>query len=540
MYAPIGSNAKNAQPSADVVCVDASGPLIDDGGVLLRHPGGVAHHDADVAGERIVRADGRGDDGGCRRRRDAAHALATRRERRSTGTPASIRTAPDTGRTSRSGVTHSVSRSIVYGTPSTDWVAVMTPSGRSVNSVLRAVSISCAARLAAIERLRFWRVRFSALLMPTHDTADHHREDEDADDHLDHAEAGLVVRVPRGSALHPIDRAHHGRRLPPSVRRLDVGISGGTLEEAGSGYRESGTAAMGSPVGAPLPHFVCRTRASADLSATCRACTGIGPARGIIASCAVHAIPSRVVVPAVVLLIAAGAAAVGTGGRRTSSTGTSRTTSSTPPPTSEAGSWTRSATIPRREDRRRGHVGASAAREVDHRPARGRADRPAPDRLAPPLGGVRDRRRGAALPPGAPPLAVGLVGRLRGAPAGARRPAHRPEPDGDARHLPHDVRHGGDALPRARSRADGTPAAPEPMARIDRVVRLAVPPVGRRLPRCARSPRNGRARSRCRSRPASARSGSFTGGAAARSLDGRDRRDARGVVRRSSRSASTC
>ncbi len=36
-----------------------------------------------------------------------------------------------------------------------------------MNSVLRAVSISCAARLAAIERLRFWRVRFSALLIPT-------------------------------------------------------------------------------------------------------------------------------------------------------------------------------------------------------------------------------------------------------------------------------------------------------------------------------------------------------------------------------------
>ena len=36
-----------------------------------------------------------------------------------------------------------------------------------MNSVLRAVSISCEARLAAIERLRFWRVTFSALLIPT-------------------------------------------------------------------------------------------------------------------------------------------------------------------------------------------------------------------------------------------------------------------------------------------------------------------------------------------------------------------------------------
>ena len=35
-----------------------------------------------------------------------------------------------------------------------------------MNSVLRAVSISCAARFAAIERLRFCRVRFKAPLMP--------------------------------------------------------------------------------------------------------------------------------------------------------------------------------------------------------------------------------------------------------------------------------------------------------------------------------------------------------------------------------------
>ena len=153
------------------------------------------------------------------------------------------------------------------------------------------------------------------------------------------------------------------------------------------------------------------------------------------------------------------------------------------------------------------HVGTPTARQVDHRPARDRPDRAALDRMAPPVGGVRDRGGGAALPPRAPPLALGVVGGVRGAPAGARRPPHRPEPDGDARHLPHDVRHRGDALPGARSRADGSGPIVRPMAPDRSSLRFAVPTVGRRLPRVrGRHEMVGRC-SLCRSSPASARSG---------------------------------
>ena len=48
---------------------------------------------------------------------------------------------------------------------------------------------------------------------------------------------------------------------------------------------------------------------------------------------------------------------------------------------------------PGRQDRRRGHVGPPTAGQVDHRAARGRPDRSALDRMAAPVGGVRDRRR---------------------------------------------------------------------------------------------------------------------------------------------------
>ena len=167
----------------------------------------------------------------------------------------------------------------------------------------------------------------------------------------------------------------------------------------------------------------------------------------------------------------------------------------------------RSAPTPRREDRRRGDVGASAAREVDHRAARRRPDRSTADRLAATLRAVRDRGGRAPLPPGAPPLAIGLVGGTRVAPPRARRPAHRPEPHGDARHLPHDVRHGGGALPGARSGADGfaRPAGRVAAGSIASSARRSGS--GRASPSGAPSRPNGRARSRCRSVAACARSG---------------------------------
>ena len=49
---------------------------------------------------------------------------------------------------------HAVSRRIVYSSPSTCWSVLIVPRGSSVNSVLRTMSISWAARLAATARLR--------------------------------------------------------------------------------------------------------------------------------------------------------------------------------------------------------------------------------------------------------------------------------------------------------------------------------------------------------------------------------------------------
>ena len=105
---------------------------------------------------------------------------------------------------------------------------------------------------------------------PHADPGDHHGEDEDGDHHLDHGEAGLVLGVPRGSAPDAIDRAHHGRSVDHlRVRRLDVGISGGTLEDPADRLPGIGYDGAGSPRSA-LPTSVSE-RPTADLSATCRA-----------------------------------------------------------------------------------------------------------------------------------------------------------------------------------------------------------------------------------------------------------------------------
>ena len=69
------------------------------------------------------------------------------------------------------------------------------------------------------------------------------------------------------------------------------------------------------------------------------------------------------------------------------------------------------------------------------------------------------------------------------APPRARRAPYRPEPDGHARHLPHDVHHRGDLSPGARSRADGRPRTTRTLAPDRPTVRITVPAVGRVLPR---------------------------------------------------------
>ncbi len=163
--------------------------------------------------------------------------------------------------------------------------------------------------------------------------------------------------------------------------------------------------------------------------------------------------------------------------------------------------------------------------QVDHRAAGRRADRSAPGRLAHPFGAVRHRGRRVCSISLALRLwrSVWWAG-LRRAAAGPRRPPHRPEPDGDARHLPHDVRHGGRALPRARPRADGRLRPSWRWRWIARGLRLAVTGCGPASSWDVRSRRSGPARSRCRSWRASARSGCSPeiGGAIARRSRRRD------------------
>ena len=233
-------------------------------------------------------------------------------------------------------------------------------------------------------------------------------------------------------------------------------------------YRESGTAGWAASSATPSPPLISE-RSGRDLSASllpCRKCRS-----GMESSPPCNESPYRAASPSrpLVLLLAAGASAVGTGGARPALRGREllrlrriRVSGGRDPRPDRCRASCR-------EDRRRSDVGAPTARQVDHRAARDRPDRATFDRMASPLGGLRDRRGGPALSPRAPPLALGVVGRLRGAPARARRPAHRPEPDGDARHLPHDVRHRGGALPRARSRADGIARPSGRWRRIDRV-----------------------------------------------------------------------
>ena len=179
---------------------------------------------------------------------------------------------------------------------------------------------------------------------------------------------------------------------------------------------------------------------------------------------------------------------------RTIRSATSPITSSTRRRTWAARSWIRSGRSTRRPDRGRGDLGAPPAGKWVDRPTGRRAVRSATGRLAHPFVALRRRGGRVALSRGTPPLALRLVGRVRGTVAGLRRSPHRAEPDGDAGHLRDDVRDGGRALPGARSRADGgSPVGP--MA-VDRSrLRLAVPDAGRRLLRmCGRDEVVGRVR----------------------------------------------
>ena len=78
------------------------------------------------------------------------------------------------------------------------------------------------------------------------------------------------------------------------------------------------------------------------------------------------------------------------------------------------------------------------------------------------------RRRRPPVPPRPPSLAIGLVGWPRSPAAGIRWPPRRSEPDGDARYLPHDVRHGGRACSGPGSRTDGVAPTRGPMPWIER------------------------------------------------------------------------
>ncbi len=137
-----------------------------------------------------------------------------------------------------------------------------------------------------------------------------------------------------------------GVRLPPSVRQLDVGISGGALEGTRAGYRRSGRTGSASTERRPFPTSTFgadRPRLERDLRGPTRdALEGVESS----ASDADHADPEPHRRAGRRARDRRRRSVCGAWRRPASSTETSPTTSSTRPPTWEARSWIRSETDP--------------------------------------------------------------------------------------------------------------------------------------------------------------------------------------------------